>query len=102
MLQMNAACHPASVGVSPPRASAQAQGNSPSSATLKQLGSAAVVPRRVIRGAVPFLPSLQGHSTSDVHSHDVCHSSRIFASLHLQAEAICVGEGGKKKKTKPP
>lgn len=97
MLQMNAACHTASVGVSPPQASVQAeQGNWPSSAILKQLRSVYVVPSWLIRGSVPFLLTLQGHRIADFKSHDICHSSRIFASLQLQAVAICVGEGGKK------
>lgn len=45
MLQMNAACHTASVGVSTPQASVEAeQGNQPSSAILKQLCSVYVLP----------------------------------------------------------
>lgn len=97
MLQMNATCHPASVGVSPPRVSAQAErGNQPSSAILKQLCSVCAAPSWLIRGSVPFLLSLQGHWIADFKRRGTCHSSRIFTSLQLQAVAICVGEGGKK------
>ena len=84
-------------GSIPPHASPPAErGSEPSAALSALLCSASAAPSWLLAGSVPVLLSLQGRRRADFKSHGICHSARIFASLQLQAVAICAGEGGKK------